>query len=265
MRHRIAVVCGPEITHKNTCATLIRKGLNVTGICIADQRTAGLPLQYLRRAAKKKGWRATLSRMLARVQYSVQNSRQDKQIFSRLFDQASIEATLAAWAGPIYRTPNYSTPETLAWLKKLEPDVIVAHTPYWIGKAVRNIPRTRIVLGGHPGLTPNYRGSHSAFWALYRNQPEDVGCTAFVLDEGVDTGDIVAQRRLPIEEGDSFVTLGWKGMITTAEMQAQVLADFDAGVAIPRRPVDHVPENSEFDNPTLGEYLTYKSRQHAVR
>jgi methionyl-tRNA formyltransferase len=265
MQHRIVVLCGPKVTHKHTCATLIRHGLNVVGICIADQRSAGLPLKYIRRDVERKGAAVTLSRVMARFLYAIQNSRADRKIFASLFDEQAIESALHGWKGPIHRTADYSAPETLAWLKDQAPDVIVAHTPYWVGKVVRNIPKTKIVLGGHPGVTPHYRGSHSAFWALYRGKPEDVGCTVFTLDDGVDTGDIVAQCRLSIDRGDSFITLGWKGMIQVAEMQALVLRNLDAGVDLPRRRIESLPERSAFDNPTLAEYLTYRSRQRLAR
>lgn len=264
MQHRIVVLCGPKPHHANTCATLIRHGLHVAGICIADQRTGKLPWRFLRRAAARKGWGPTFSRAAARVLYQVCNWRADRQAFARLFDREAIEATLEGWNGEVHRTSDYSAPETLAWLRRMEPDVLVAHTPYWIGGAVRGIPKCQIVLGGHPGLTPFYRGSHSAFWAIYKGKPEDVGCTVFVVDGGLDTGDIVAQRHVPVEPGDSFVTLGWKGMIQIAELQAAVLGDFDAGVDIPRRPVQTVPPDSEYDNPTLGEYLRYVFRRRRI-
>ncbi len=51
-KNRIVVLCGPRLFHLNTCATLIRSGLNVVGICVADQRTAGIPLSYLLKSIK---------------------------------------------------------------------------------------------------------------------------------------------------------------------------------------------------------------------
>jgi methionyl-tRNA formyltransferase len=263
-RHRIVILCGPSLTHKNTCATLIRSGLNVVGICEADQRTAGLPLSYVVRSVRRKGLGVTLSRVGARLLYSFLNSRKDQEIFSRLFDERVINETILKWDGEIHRTKNYSAPRTINWLREMDADIFVAHTPYWIGKRVRGLPKTGMVLGGHPGITPFYRGSHSAFWAVYNGSPEDLGCTVFLLDDGVDTGDIVAQDRIPFERADSFFTLCWKGMIRLAEMQASILQDLDRGIEIPRQRVS-APENTEFDNPKLSEYLRYCYRQRWIR
>jgi folate-dependent phosphoribosylglycinamide formyltransferase PurN len=265
-KNRIVVLCGPNLPHhQNTCATLIRSGLNVVGICMADQRTAGIPLHYLMKSAQKKGLARTASRSLARVAYLALNKRQDDAIYARMFNQRELAETLRPWANRIHRTESYSKPETLAWLKGQEPDIFVVHTPYWIGKKVRELPRKGIVLGGHPGITPDYRGSHAAFWAVYRNRPEDVGCTVFVIDSGVDTGDIVAQEKIPVEPGDSFMTLSWKGMIRIAQLQAEVLNNLDRGKELPRRKIAELPPGSEFDNPTLVQFVRYKLSQRLVR
>jgi methionyl-tRNA formyltransferase len=258
-------LCGPpDLPQQYTCATLIREGFNVVGLCVADQRSAGLPLSYLRLSVRKKGLWVTLSRVAARLLYQLLNRRQDRRKQEQVFDAKAIRTILDSWKGEWHYTQNYSAPATLAWLQAMDADIFVAHTSYWVGKQVRDLPKTKIVLGGHPGLTPYYRGSHAAFWAIFRGHPDDVGCTVFVLDKGVDTGDIVAQERLPIEPGDSFISLGWKGMKRTAELQAAALHHFAQSGDIPRQRVP-VPEHSEFDNPTLGDYLRYLWRQQQVR
>jgi hypothetical protein len=264
-KNRVVILCGPKAHHMNTCATLIRSGLNIAGICIADQRTAGMPMQYLLKSAKKKGWWRTASRSLARLTYLALNRRMDQAAYKRLFNQRELEETLRPLADRIHRTDNYSKPETMAWLQEREADVFVVHTPYWVGKKVRELPRKGIVLGGHPGITPDYRGSHSAFWAIYKRKPEDVGCTVFLIDSGVDTGDVVAQERIPVEKGDSFMTLSWKGMIRIAQLQAQALSNLDQGQELDRRKITVIPPDSEFDNPTFGEFLRYRLRQQLVR
>jgi|SRR5579872_2772277 len=262
--HRVVILCGPHTAHRNTCATLIGAGLNVVGICMADQRKAGLPLPYLVKSVRQKGLLPTLSRASARIAYRLMDLGRDRAAMTRIFDEPAIEATLFNWNGPIHKTESFSAPETMEWLKATDPDVFVVHTSYWVSKNVRSLPRTGIVLGGHPGITPHYRGSHSAFWAIYFGKLQDVGCTAFLLSDGVDTGDIVAQDRIPIADGDSFITLSWKGMKRTAELQAAAIADLDHGIPLTRK-CSPVPANSEFDNPRLGEFLRYRWRQQRVR
>lgn len=261
----VAVVCGPHLSHLATCATLIRAGVLVKGICICNQESAGLPLRYVWTAMRKKGVSKVVGQILGRLFYRLLNQRQDREIFRRLYHENEIRRAIDLWEGPIHRTRSYDDKETLSWLESLGAEAFVVHSPYWVGKNVRRIPRKGVVLGGHPGLTPRYRGSHSAFWAVFEGHPEDVGCSIFWLDGGADTGDLIAQERIRPAPGDSYVTLAWKGMIRQAELFAEVLQNYEQGQEIPRRPHAHVPDGSYYDVPTLAEYLAYRRRQREVR
>src|SRR6202043_3366629 len=106
-KHRVVVLCGPRLANLNTCATLIRGGANVVGICMADQRAAGMPLDYLRRSIKRKGLWPTTSRMLARLIYMAFNAPKDRAAQGRLFDRRAIEETLNPWKDRIHHTNNY--------------------------------------------------------------------------------------------------------------------------------------------------------------
>lgn len=58
----------------------------------------------------------------------------------------------------------------------------------------------------HLGLLPQYRGANVLNWALLNGERE-TGVTIHCMDEGVDTGDIVAQSRVPVEPSDTALTL----------------------------------------------------------
>ena len=264
-KYRVAILCGPNIQHRSTCATLIQAGVNVVGICVCDQTSGGLPLGHLRRTLKKHGTWTLLGQILGRLYYNLLNKKKDQTLQRELYNTTRIETALAGWDGNVHRTDNYANTETVAWLKSLDADIFVVHTGYWVGKKVRRIPGKKIVIGGHPGLIPAYRGSHSGFWAVMNGHPEDVGCSIFWLDGGADTGDLIKQERIPIENGDSYVSLGWKGMIREAEMQAETILNFEQGTAIPRIEHKSIPENSYYDIPTLFDYLKYRKKQKHVR
>lgn len=65
--------------------------------------------------------------------------------------------------------------------------------------------RGRIV-NVHPSLLPRHPGMHAIERALAAGDAES-GCTVHLVDEGVDTGPILAQARLPIHPGDDESTL----------------------------------------------------------
>ena len=102
------------------------------------------------------------------------------------------------------RTSNYDSKESINYIKSKDPDFMICHTPYWINKKVRMLSRDRIVIGGHPGLVPFYRGSHSAFWSIYDECSDKNGYSIFCLDQGVDSGPLIEQKHLKYNYNISY-------------------------------------------------------------
>jgi phosphoribosylglycinamide formyltransferase-1 len=61
-------------------------------------------------------------------------------------------------------------------------------------------------LNTHPALLPSFPGMHGARDALEYGV-KITGCTVFLVDAGVDTGPVVAQRAVPVLDDDDEVTL----------------------------------------------------------
>lgn len=55
----------------------------------------------------------------------------------------------------------------------------------------------------HAGKLPYYRGRNVINWALINGEPE-IGLTAHFIDEGIDTGDVILQKMLPIHWTDTY-------------------------------------------------------------
>jgi phosphoribosylglycinamide formyltransferase-1 len=66
----------------------------------------------------------------------------------------------------------------------------------------------------HPALSPSFPGMHGAADAL-EHGVKVTGCTLFFVDEGVDTGPIIAQSAVPVADDDTPETL--HDRIKTAE------------------------------------------------
>lgn len=62
------------------------------------------------------------------------------------------------------------------------------------------------MLNTHPALLPSFPGMHGARDAL-EHGVKVTGCTLFLVDAGVDTGPIVAQRAVSVLDGDDEATL----------------------------------------------------------
>ena len=260
----IVLLLGSELRHKYTAAKLLESGLPIKAICYCDQKRGGLPIDYLFKSIKKKGFFKTFFQILGRIYYLLLNRKKDREVFNALYDAQYIESILSNSDVSIHHTDSYANSNTFQWLRNQNVDVFLVHTPYWIASKVLDLSKYGAI-GGHPGITPFYRGAYSAFWALYNDKPEDVGCSIFWLNSGVDTGDIIAQSVIEQDSTDSFVTLGWKGMIKQADMMIEVLERSDDLDSIPRQEVTSVPPNSYYDIPTIQEIIRYNRKQNLIR
>ncbi|AZA13070.1 phosphoribosylglycinamide formyltransferase [Corynebacterium choanae] len=99
------------------------------------------------------------------------------------------------------------------WNEQLA-DMIAAYSPQLVvsagfmkilGSAVINrFPRS--IINTHPALLPKFPGAHAVRDAL-EAQATETGCTVHIVDEGVDTGPVIAQRVVPIVPGDTEASL----------------------------------------------------------
>jgi len=92
-------------------------------------------------------------------------------------------------------------------------------------------------LGMHPTLLPKGRGRASIPWAILKGLAE-TGVTLFKLDEGVDSGPIAAQRRIPIDPDETATTLYDKVSQTHAELLWEAWDGLMRG-ELPLVPQDH--------------------------
>lgn len=78
----------------------------------------------------------------------------------------------------------------------------------------------------HGSLLPKYRGAAPIQWALI-NGEEETGVTTFFLQDKVDTGNIIMQKKLHIESDDNLGTLHDKMSFLGAELVLQTINAID--------------------------------------
>jgi methionyl-tRNA formyltransferase len=88
-------------------------------------------------------------------------------------------------------------------------------------------PRLKII-NCHAGKLPFYRGRNILNWVLI-NDEKEFGISVHYVDEGVDTGDILAQRLLPITDEDNYATLLERAYSGCAELLYETIKQLVAG------------------------------------
>jgi methionyl-tRNA formyltransferase len=86
-------------------------------------------------------------------------------------------------------------------LKVLSPDLFVVVAFRVLPKNILTIP-TIGSINLHASLLPKYRGAAPIHWVVI-NGEEQTGCTIFFLDEKVDTGNIILQKEIKIDDHDT--------------------------------------------------------------
>lgn len=124
-----------------------------------------------------------------------------------------------------------------AELAALKPDVIIVVgygriIPQWM----LDLPRFGNI-NLHASLLPKYRGAAPIQWAI-ANGERMTGVTTMRIDAGLDTGDILLQRELPIASDDTAETLAPRLAALGAELVVETLRRLLQSTATPR-PQDH--------------------------
>ena len=119
-------------------------------------------------------------------------------------------------------------------LKEIAPDVIVV-VAYGkiLPREILNIPKYGCV-NGHASLLPKYRGSAPIQQAIISGETE-TGVTAQLMDEGIDTGDILKTARTEIGEKETAEELFERLSVITAELLVNTLADLEKGNITPQK------------------------------
>lgn len=107
-------------------------------------------------------------------------------------------------------------------LKALNIDLIVTCAyGQIIPKEVLDLPKYGCI-NVHASILPKYRGSAPIQWCLFNND-DKTGVTIMYMDEGMDTGDIIKIKEIPILESDNVGTLHDKLSILGRDLLLEVL------------------------------------------
>ncbi|MEV2218829.1 methionyl-tRNA formyltransferase [Nocardia vinacea] len=130
---------------------------------------------------------------------------------------------------PVHLTERADA-ETIDLVKRAEPDVIVVNSWYtWMPAELYNLP-PHGTLNLHDSLLPKFTGFSPVLWALISGESE-TGLTVHRMDEGLDTGDILVQRSLPIGPTDTGTELVLRGMELIPGALQEALHALESGTA----------------------------------
>lgn len=131
---------------------------------------------------------------------------------------------------PVHLTDRVDA-ETIDLVKRAEPDVIVVNSWYTrMPPELYTLP-PHGTLNLHDSLLPKFTGFSPVLWALISGESE-FGLTVHRMDDGLDTGDILLQRSLPIGPTDTGTELVLRAIELIPDALRDALSALESGTAV---------------------------------
>ena len=190
-----------------------------------------------------------ISMQAARVPIKL-TKRGASELIEEMIAAHQLQPEPAAEIEPIL-VPSVNGNECRRALKEINPKAIFVVSTRMISRLTLGCLDVPFI-NYHSGINPAYRGMYGGYFALANGEPENFGATVHLIDEGVDTGDILYQSQVEVDPRDTFHTYLWRIAAGSREIVIQAMEDALAGELKPHS-VD-MPSKQYFA-PTLGGYV----------
>ncbi len=126
----------------------------------------------------------------------------------------------------VFQPDSVRSPEVIAKLREKRPDfcVVIAYGKI-LPKEILDLPE-KACLNVHGSLLPQWRGAAPIQFSLLNGDSETGVCT-MLIDEGMDSGDILLTRSTPIEPDECVDSLTERLKLMGAELIVETIQTFD--------------------------------------
>jgi len=132
---------------------------------------------------------------------------------------------------PVYQPVKVREPEFVEILKGINPDVIVVVAfGQLLPKEILTMPRYGCV-NVHASLLPKYRGAAPIQWAVIDGEAVS-GVTTMLMNEGLDTGDMLEAKEIALDEKETGGSLFEKLSALGGELILSTLDKLEKGTAV---------------------------------
>jgi methionyl-tRNA formyltransferase len=132
---------------------------------------------------------------------------------------------------PLLQPEKLSSKNTVAQLEVLKADVFVVVAFRMLPKVVWELPQLG-TFNLHASLLPQYRGAAPIHWSIINGEKVS-GLTTFLIDDKIDTGAILLQKKLDILAKDTMGTLSERMKAHSGELIISTLEGLASGTLKP--------------------------------
>ena len=120
----------------------------------------------------------------------------------------------------------HNSEKVMPHIENLDLDLIVFGGTRIIRGEILDFPKEGVI-NSHPGLLPDCRGSASPAWSVYHDIP--IGSSTHFCDNGIDTGDLLFRREIPVKRGMSYEDLCYETLVLAGVLMKEALIAYEEG------------------------------------
>lgn len=151
----------------------------------------------------------------------------------------------------VFQPERIREESAVSYIKNIPADVgVVAAFGQILPKSILDHPRLGCI-NVHASLLPKYRGAAPIQWSIL-NGDEVTGVTIMQMGVGLDDGDILRQRQLPIAADDTGGSLFEKLSYLGGNLLVSTIPDLDAGKIVPEKQNEELATKVGMINKELG-------------
>jgi hypothetical protein len=237
-------------------ADLLAAQYDLTGFVVI-RRKRDPWYSYLPKRAQRIGFWKVLDEVALRFYWLLFQQAGDSRDLKKLMAETAARLPANFQRPPVTYIDNINSEAGRETLRQLRPDVCVLMVHPILGEKTFSIPPGGMLVF-HPGVTPEYRGPHSAFWATCNNEFWGIGWSLLRVDAGIDTGPVFAQGSCPNVDPlrENHVMMQHKSHVEGTAHVAEVLRQLERGehprVAMVAR------RSTNYTHPGLTDYLRFR-------
>lgn len=207
----------------------------------------------IKKRAKRLGW-LTVFGQITFMGYVKWLRRCSKQRIDEIKQHFNLDASNFPEDITI-RVNSANDRETIRLLQHLQPDIVVVNGTRLLSKELLASTAATFI-NMHAGITPTYRGVHGGYWALVNHDADHCGVTVHLVDEGIDTGNILYQAVIKPTATDNFVTYPLLQLAAGIPLLIQAVADAQNN-RLTIQPAKTDLDSKLHSHPTLWQYVYY--------
>lgn len=202
----------------------------------AWQHTLRGRIDFARRRAHRYGIRKAIDETAFYLYFHrLKKQRDHAELRRRVIDPYPSSGGDPEWKGDSISATDVNAPHVLEFLRERQPDAALAMcVNNFFAQEIRSIPSKGVFLW-HEGITPEYKGLYSPFWAVHNLDFDRIGYTLLRMNDSYDAGDVFVQGRAqdvdPVRHGHMYI--GHKAIWDSLPAVERFLAELEAGTAQP--------------------------------